>query len=30
VLVGAGIDVDGLAARRGIGRAELTDGWRDW
>ncbi|MEU6544663.1 hypothetical protein [Streptomyces sp. NPDC046859] len=25
-----GIDVAALAARRGIGRAEITDGWRDW
>ncbi|MBG0830197.1 hypothetical protein HS041_20750 [Planomonospora sp. ID67723] len=29
-LSGAGIDVDALAARRGIGRAEITDEWRDW
>jgi hypothetical protein len=25
-----GIDVAALAARRGIGRAEITDEWRDW
>ncbi|KAF3466778.1 hypothetical protein [Streptomyces sp. Tu 3180] len=25
-----GIDVPALAARRGIGRAEITDDWRDW
>jgi len=26
----ARIDVDALAARRGITRAEITDEWRDW
>lgn len=25
-----GIDVPALAARRGIGRTEITDDWRDW
>ncbi|MGW4551479.1 hypothetical protein ACH121_30760 [Streptomyces sp. NB004] len=25
-----GIDVPALAARRGISRTEITDGWRDW
>lgn len=25
-----GVGVAALAARRGIGRAEITDGWRDW
>ncbi|MDG5806925.1 hypothetical protein P9869_30525 [Streptomyces ossamyceticus] len=25
-----GIDVAGLAARSGIGRADITDSWRDW
>ena len=25
-----GIDVSALAARRGISRTEITDGWRDW
>ncbi|MFC5820640.1 hypothetical protein [Nonomuraea harbinensis] len=30
VLTEAGIDLDGLAARRGIKRFELTDEWRDW
>jgi hypothetical protein len=26
----AGIDLDALAARLGIGRYEITDEWRDW
>ncbi|MFC4121338.1 hypothetical protein [Nonomuraea zeae] len=30
VLTEAGIDLDGLAARRGLGRHEITDEWRDW
>lgn len=30
VLVAAGVDVTGLAARQGIGRHEITDRWRDW
>jgi hypothetical protein len=30
VLEEAGIDTKALAARRGIGEHELTDGWRDW
>ncbi|MGK5737608.1 hypothetical protein [Micromonospora sp. URMC 103] len=30
VLTDAGIDVDGLTARRNIDRAELTDEWREW
>lgn len=30
VLTGAGIDVDRIASRRNIDRAELTDEWRDW
>lgn len=25
-----GIDVAALAARNGMGRAEITDAWRDW
>ncbi len=30
VLVAAGVDVDALAARRGIGAFEITDDWREW
>ncbi|MEU8355916.1 hypothetical protein AB0C27_07865 [Nonomuraea sp. NPDC048882] len=30
VLSEAGIDLDGLAARRGIERSEITDQWREW
>ncbi|MFB4272344.1 hypothetical protein [Nonomuraea sp. GTA35] len=30
VLSEAGIDLDGLAARRGIERCEITDEWREW
>jgi hypothetical protein len=30
VLTAAGVDVAGLTARRGIGRHEVTDEWRDW
>ncbi|MFC9324688.1 hypothetical protein [Kitasatospora sp. NPDC057015] len=30
VLVAAGVDVGALAARRGLGRHEITDTWRDW
>jgi len=30
VLTAAGVDVEGLTARRGLGRHELTDTWRDW
>jgi hypothetical protein len=29
-LTEAGIDVAALAARRGIGRDEITDEWREW
>ncbi|GAA1583222.1 hypothetical protein GCM10009678_77400 [Actinomadura kijaniata] len=29
-LVEWGIDVEALAARRGIDAAEITDAWRDW
>ena len=29
-LAAVGVDVPGLAARRGIGPGELTDDWRDW
>lgn len=29
-LAGAGIDVDAVASRRGLGRHEITDEWRDW
>ena len=29
-LAEAGIDVPALAARRGIGRWEITDEWREW
>ncbi|GAB2591354.1 hypothetical protein Aab01nite_39180 [Paractinoplanes abujensis] len=29
-LASAGIDVNGLTARRGVDRSELTDEWRDW
>jgi hypothetical protein len=29
-LTEAGIDVAALAARRGLGRYEITDKWRDW
>lgn len=29
-LTEAGIDVAALAARRGIGRYEITDDWREW
>jgi hypothetical protein len=29
-LTEAGIDVTALAARRGLGRYEITDEWRDW
>jgi hypothetical protein len=29
-LTEAGIDVEALAARRGQGRHEITDEWRDW
>ncbi|MFI8106647.1 hypothetical protein [Streptomyces sp. NPDC086023] len=25
-----GVDVAALAARKGIGRSEITDDWRDW
>jgi hypothetical protein len=25
-----GVDLDALAERRGIGRADLTDKWREW
>ncbi|MEU4770492.1 hypothetical protein [Micromonospora sp. NPDC023644] len=30
VLTASGLDVEALTSRRGIGRAELTDEWRDW
>lgn len=30
VLTAAGVDVGALTARRGTGREELTDRWRDW
>ncbi|MEU9506816.1 hypothetical protein AB0D32_11110 [Micromonospora sp. NPDC048170] len=30
VLTNAGLDVQALTSRRGIGRHELTDDWRDW
>jgi hypothetical protein len=30
VLTEAGVDVAALAARRGIGRHEITDDWREW
>ncbi|MFC7533230.1 hypothetical protein [Actinoplanes sp. GCM10030250] len=30
VLTAAGVDVSALTARRQLGRAELTDTWRDW
>lgn len=29
-LAESGVDVDALAARRGIGRWEITDEWRKW
>ncbi|UBU15899.1 hypothetical protein [Nonomuraea gerenzanensis] len=29
-IVEAGIDVDALAARRGLTRHEITDEWREW
>ena len=29
-LTEAGVDVDALAARRGLTRHEITDEWRDW
>ncbi|WP_229068893.1 hypothetical protein [Actinoplanes sp. DH11] len=30
VLTGAGVDVEGLTARRDLDRSELTDEWREW
>ncbi|MEW2375478.1 hypothetical protein AB0883_05135 [Micromonospora sp. NPDC047812] len=30
VLTSAGQDVEALTSRRGVGRHELTDEWRDW
>lgn len=29
-LAAAGVDVEALTGRQGLGRAELTDRWRDW
>ncbi|MGP4095135.1 hypothetical protein [Nonomuraea sp. KM90] len=30
VLAEAGVDLDGLAARRGVPRSDITDEWRTW
>lgn len=30
VLTAAGVDVSGVASRRGLSRSDITDEWRDW